>query len=58
MTRIRLIHWNAVEAKERIKGLREAGYQVDYEYCGQRYSTRLPYDPGERLRVQVAVRPA
>ena len=34
------------------------GYQVDYEYGGQRYSTRLPYDPGERLRVQVAVRPA
>ncbi|HXS08437.1 MAG TPA: hypothetical protein VN852_00505 [Candidatus Krumholzibacteria bacterium] len=31
MTRIRLIHWNAVEAKERIKGLREAGYQVDYD---------------------------
>ncbi len=34
------------------------GYQVDYEYCGQRYSTRLPYDPGERLRVQVEARPA
>lgn len=34
------------------------GYQVEYEYWGQRYFTRLPYDPGERLRVQVAVRPA
>lgn len=34
------------------------GYQVEYEYGGQRYSTRLPYDPGERLRVQVAVWPA
>jgi hypothetical protein len=31
MTRIRLIHWNAVEAKERIKVLRAAGYQVDYD---------------------------
>ena len=31
MTRIRLIHWNADEAKERIKGLRAAGYQVDYD---------------------------
>jgi len=31
MTRIRLIHWNAAEAKERIKVLRAAGYQVDYD---------------------------
>ncbi len=31
MTRIRLIHWNAVEAKDRIKGLTAAGYQVDYD---------------------------
>jgi hypothetical protein len=31
MTRIRLIHWNIDEAKERIKGLRAAGYQVDYD---------------------------
>jgi hypothetical protein len=31
MTRIRLIHWNINEAKERIKGLRAAGYQVDYD---------------------------
>ena len=31
MTRIRLIHWNAVEAKDRIKHLRAAGYAVDYD---------------------------
>lgn len=31
MTRIRLIHWNADEAKVRIEGLRAAGYQVDYD---------------------------
>ncbi len=31
MTRIRLIHWNADEAKQRIEGLRAAGYQVDYD---------------------------
>jgi len=31
MTRIRLIHWDAKEAKERIKGLRAAGYMVDYD---------------------------
>jgi uncharacterized protein YcfJ len=34
------------------------GYDVSYEYCGRRYRTRLPYDPGERLRIRVAVSPA
>lgn len=33
------------------------GYHVTYEYAGQRYSTRLPYDPGNTLRVDVAVTP-
>ncbi|HEX6791664.1 MAG TPA: hypothetical protein VF247_10175 [Candidatus Krumholzibacteria bacterium] len=31
MTRIRLIHWNTVEAKDRIAHLRSAGYMVDYD---------------------------
>jgi len=31
MTRIRLIHWNANEAKDRIKSLRAAGYAVEYD---------------------------
>jgi hypothetical protein len=30
-TRIRLIHWNAAEAKDRIRHLRAAGYTVDYD---------------------------
>ena len=34
------------------------GYRVTYEYNGVRQVTRLPYDPGDRLRVQVNVRPA
>ena len=34
------------------------GYDVEYEYGGQRFHTRLPYDPGERMRVRVAVTPA
>ena len=34
------------------------GYDVEYEYAGQRLHTRLPYDPGERIRVRVAVTPA
>ncbi len=34
------------------------GYDVEYEYCGRRYQTRLPYDPGERLRIRVDAQPA
>lgn len=33
------------------------GYDVSYRYGGQIYQTRLPYDPGRRLRVQVSVTP-
>jgi len=32
-------------------------YQVTYEYGGQRFMTRLPYDPGSQLRVNVSVTP-
>jgi uncharacterized protein YcfJ len=31
------------------------GYRVTYEYNGREYTTRLPYDPGSRIRVRVAV---
>jgi uncharacterized protein YcfJ len=34
------------------------GYDVAYEYGGRRYRTQLPYDPGQRLKVAVAVTPA
>ena len=34
------------------------GYRVVYRYQGQRYATRMPYDPGDKLRVRVDVRPA
>jgi len=34
------------------------GYDVEYEYCGRNYHTRLPYDPGERMRIRVDVSPA
>ena len=33
------------------------GYNVVYEYGGQRFQTRLPYNPGATLRVNVAVTP-
>lgn len=32
-------------------------YQVTYEYDGQRFMTRLPYNPGSQLRVNVSVTP-
>ncbi len=34
------------------------GYNVLYRYQGQKYATRMPYDPGKRLRIRVDVRPA
>lgn len=33
------------------------GYHVTYEYDNQRFSTQLPYNPGNQLRVSVAVSP-
>ncbi len=33
-------------------------YQVSYQYHGRTYQTTLPRDPGQRLRVRVAVTPA
>jgi uncharacterized protein YcfJ len=34
------------------------GYRVLYRYRGQKYLTEMPYDPGDRIRVRVDVRPA
>ena len=34
------------------------GYDVEYRYRGEVYLSRLNYDPGERLRVRVAISPA
>lgn len=33
-------------------------YDVEYRYRGDVYMSRVPYDPGERLRVRVSVAPA
>lgn len=41
------------EYEERIDG-----YRVTYEYHGREYTTRMPYDPGSKIRVRVAVAPA
>lgn len=34
------------------------GYDVTYRYQGEQYTTRMPRDPGERIRVRVTVEPA
>ncbi len=34
------------------------GYHVIYEYRGRKYATDMPFDPGNRLRIRVDVRPA
>lgn len=33
------------------------GYRVTYRYQGETFTTRLPYDPGNRLQVRVHVSP-
>ncbi|MGA9333867.1 MAG: glycine zipper 2TM domain-containing protein [Rudaea sp.] len=37
---------------------RVVGYDVEYRYRGDVYTSRLPHDPGNRLRVRVSVTPA
>ena len=34
------------------------GYNVVYRYNGQKYATRMPNDPGHRIRVRIDIRPA
>ena len=36
---------------------RITGYDVRYRYRGETYNTRMDYDPGEKIRVRVQVRP-
>jgi uncharacterized protein YcfJ len=35
-----------------------AGFDVEYNYKGEVYVARMPYDPGNRIRVRVTVVPA
>lgn len=36
---------------------RNNGYAVTYDYRGHTYTTVMPYDPGDRIRVRVSVTP-
>lgn len=35
-----------------------AAYDVEYRYRGELYNARMSYDPGDRIRVRIAVTPA
>lgn len=37
---------------------RVVGYDVEYRYRGEVFMSRLDYDPGDRMRVRVAIAPA
>ena len=37
---------------------RIVGYDVEYRYKGEIYMARLPFDPGDRMRVKITVVPA
>jgi uncharacterized protein YcfJ len=52
-TQTRCREVNSVTEQRRI-----VGYDVEYRYRGEVYTSRLNYDPGERLRVRVQVQPA
>ena len=34
------------------------GYRVTYKYKGEKYQARLPYDPGDKIKLRVTVEPA
>ncbi len=36
---------------------RLAAYEVDYIYKGSKYRSRMPYDPGNRIKLRVSVTP-
>ena len=48
-----------VERCRTVNETREAtlGFDVEYEYAGKRFTTRLPQDPGRNLRIRVDIEP-
>lgn len=46
-------HVVQVDREER----RLAGYDVEYQYKGEKYMSRLDNDPGNRLRIRISVVP-
>lgn len=50
---------NEIERCDDIADARErvVGYDVTYEYNGRQFRVRLPYEPGDRIAVNIEVRP-
>ncbi len=48
-----------VERCRTVQDVREvtAGFDVRYRYAGREFVTRMPYEPGRRIRIAVDVRP-
>jgi len=36
---------------------RVAGYDVEYVHQGRTFMSRMPYDPGDRIRVRISIQP-
>jgi len=47
---------NAVAVEREFR--RPIAYDVDYVYKGAKFRSRLPEDPGNRLRIRIAITPA
>ncbi len=46
------------ETTERVRYEQEIeGYRVTYRYQGEKYTVRMPYDPGKRIRLRISVEP-
>ncbi len=58
MQRIRLIHWKAVEVKERAQRLRAAGYEVDSSPVGPADLKRLRKDPPAAVVIDLSRLPS
>ncbi len=48
-----------VERCRTVQEVREvpSGYDVTYRYGGRDFVTRMPFDPGRRVRIAVDIRP-
>jgi CheY-like chemotaxis protein len=59
MTRVRLVHWSAEEARERIAALEAAGFTVDYELLeNQRAVQQIRQDDPQAILIDLTRLPA
>jgi len=59
MLRVRLIHWNAAEAGERVEHLRAAGYEVIYDSAdGPDLLNRLRSEPPDAVVIDLSRQPS